>query len=83
MKWFYAGYAKAHTPHKTGAAGISPTTCAIDRVTCFSNSAADIAVKKLQRSGFDMQEQSIVGKDDHTEKYVCGDFNLGNRIKRR
>jgi len=31
---------------------------------------AEAAVKALQRSGFDMQQLSIVGKDYHTEEHL-------------
>jgi uncharacterized membrane protein len=42
---------------------------------------AEKAVKKLQKSGFDMKELSIVGKDYHTEEAVVGYYNLGDRMK--
>ena len=32
-----------------------------------THSAADEAVKELQKAGFDMKKLSVVGKDYHTE----------------
>jgi hypothetical protein len=46
-----------------------------------SHTEAEAAVKELQRSGFDMQKLSIVGKDYHTEEYVIGYYNAGDRMK--
>ena len=43
--------------------------------------AAEEAVKALQRSGFDMQQLSIVGKDYHTEDHVVGYYTTGDRMK--
>jgi len=40
---------------------------------------AEIAIKELQKSGFDMKQLSIVGKDYHTEEHVVGYYNLGER----
>lgn len=42
---------------------------------------AEQAVKKLQKSGFDMKQLSIVGKDYHTSETVVGYYNLGDRMK--
>jgi len=42
---------------------------------------AEEAVGELQRSGFDMQKLSIVGKDYHTEEDVVGYYNTGDRMK--
>jgi len=42
---------------------------------------AEKAVKELQKSGFDMKKLSIVGKDYHTEEYVTGYYNAGDRMK--
>jgi len=44
-----------------------------------SHPEAEAAVKALQRSGFDMQKLSIVGKDYHTEEHVIGYDNAGDR----
>ncbi len=42
---------------------------------------AEIAVKELQRSGFDMKKLSIVGKDYHADEHVVGYYNTGDRVK--
>src|ERR1039457_7508023 len=42
---------------------------------------AEEAMKELQRSGFDMNKLSIVGKDYHTEEHVVGFYNAGDRMK--
>ena len=46
-----------------------------------SHSAADEAVKELQKAGFDMKKLSVVGKDYHTEDHVVGYYNAGDRMK--
>jgi uncharacterized membrane protein len=46
-----------------------------------SHTEAEEAVRELQRSGFDMQQLSIVGKDYHTEDHVVGYYNTGDRMK--
>jgi uncharacterized membrane protein len=46
-----------------------------------SHTEAEAAVKELQKSGFDMQKLSIVGKDYHTEEHVIGYYNAGDRMK--
>ncbi len=46
-----------------------------------SHSAADNAVKELQRSGFDMKKLSVVGKDYQTDEQVVGFYNAGDRMK--
>jgi uncharacterized membrane protein len=43
---------------------------------------AERALKELQRTGFDMRNLSIVGKDYHTEEKVVGYYNAGDRMKR-
>lgn len=42
---------------------------------------AEMAVKALQRAGFDMKKISIVGKDYETEEHVVGFLNAGDRAK--
>jgi hypothetical protein len=42
---------------------------AIARV-CSTHTAAEAAVKELQKAGFDMKKLSIVGKDYHAEEHV-------------
>ena len=46
-----------------------------------NHSAAEDAVKELQKSGFDMKKLSIVGKDYHTDEQVVGYYNAGDRMK--
>jgi len=46
-----------------------------------SHQEAETAIKELQRTGFDMKNLSIVGKDYHTEEQVLGFYNTGNRVK--
>ncbi|HLJ13396.1 MAG TPA: general stress protein [Bryobacteraceae bacterium] len=46
-----------------------------------SHSAAEDAVKELQKSGFDMKKLSVVGKDYHTDEQVVGYYNAGDRMK--
>src|SRR5271155_1242447 len=43
--------------------------------------AAEDAVKELQKSGFDMKNLSVVGKDYHTDEQVVGYYNAGDRMK--
>ena len=46
-----------------------------------THTAAENAVKELQKAGFDMKRLSIVGKDYHTEEHVVGYYNTGDRMK--
>src|SRR5579863_342239 len=46
-----------------------------------THSAAENAVKELQKSGFDMKKLSVVGKDYHTDQQVIGYYNAGDRMK--
>jgi hypothetical protein len=46
-----------------------------------NHSAAEDAVKELQKSGFDMKKLSVVGKDYHTDEHVVGYYNAGDRMK--
>jgi uncharacterized membrane protein len=46
-----------------------------------SHTAAEAAVKELQKSGFDMKKLSIVGRDYHTDEHVIGYYNAGDRMK--
>jgi len=41
---------------------------------------AEIAIKELERCGFDMKKLSIVGKDYHTEEHVTGYYSTGDRM---
>ena len=42
---------------------------------------AEAAVRELQKSGFDMQKLSIVGKDYQIEEEVVGYYTAGERMK--
>ena len=42
-----------------------------------SHSAAEDAVKELQKSGFDMKKLSVVGKDYHTDEQVVATTTRG------
>ena len=42
---------------------------------------ADAAIRSLQKSGFDMKNLSIVGKDFRTEEHAVGYYNTGDRVK--
>ena len=44
-----------------------------------NHTAAEDAVKELQKSGFDMKKLSVVGKDYHTGEQVVGYYNAGDR----
>jgi hypothetical protein len=41
----------------------------------------ELTIKELQRSGFDMNKLSIVGKDYHTAERAIGYHNAGDRMK--
>ena len=43
-----------------------------------SHTDAEAAIKELQKSGFDMQKLSIMGKDYQTEEHVIGYYNAGD-----
>ena len=46
-----------------------------------THTQAEEAVRNLQKSGFDMKQLSIVGKDYHSEEHVTGYYNTGDRMK--
>jgi hypothetical protein len=46
-----------------------------------SHSAAEVAIKELQHSGFDMMKLSIVGRNYHTDEHVVGYYNTSDRMK--
>src|SRR5580698_7706498 len=46
-----------------------------------SHTEAEAAIKELQKSGFDMKQLSIVGRDYHTDEHVVGYYNTGDRMK--
>ena len=45
-----------------------------------SHEKAEEAIRDLQKSGFDMQKLSIIGKGYHTEEHVIGYYNTGDRM---
>jgi len=45
------------------------------------HAAAEAAVKELEKSGIDMKQLSIVGRDYHSEEHVVGYYNTGDRMK--
>jgi uncharacterized membrane protein len=45
-----------------------------------SHNQAEDAVRDLQKSGFDMNKLSIVGKDYHTDEQVVGYYTAGDRV---
>ena len=45
-----------------------------------SHDQAEVAVRELQKDGFDIKKLSIVGKDYHTEEHVVGYYNAGDRM---
>ena len=42
---------------------------------------AELAVKKLAASGFEIKDLSLVGKGYHTDEKVVGFYNAGDRVK--
>jgi uncharacterized membrane protein len=46
-----------------------------------THTEAEEAIRELQKSGFDMQKLSIVGKDYYTEEEVIGYYTTGDRMK--
>jgi uncharacterized membrane protein len=43
---------------------------------------AENAIKKLDKSGYDMTKLSIIGTDYHTNETVTGYYNVGDRMKK-
>jgi len=46
-----------------------------------THTQAEDTIKELQKSGFNVKQLSIVGKDYHTEEQVVGYYNTGDRVK--
>ena len=46
-----------------------------------SHTAAEAAIKELQKAGFDLKKLSILGRDYHTDEHVVGYYNVGDRMK--
>jgi hypothetical protein len=42
---------------------------------------AEVAIRELQKQGFDMTKLSIIGQDYHTEEEVVGYYTAGDRMK--
>jgi hypothetical protein len=45
------------------------------------HAAAELAVSKLAKAGFDLKQLSLVGKGFHTEEKVIGFYNMGDRVQ--
>ena len=45
-----------------------------------SHESAEVAIRNLQKSGFDMQRLSIVRQEVHTEEHAVGYYNTGERM---
>jgi hypothetical protein len=45
-----------------------------------THTAADLSIKEIQKSGFDMKKLSIIGKDYHNEEHVVGFYNTEDRM---
>ncbi|MFH6991658.1 general stress protein [Flavobacterium sp. FlaQc-48] len=43
---------------------------------------AEIAIKKLEKSGYDMTRLSIIGTDYHSDETVTGYYTVGDRMKK-
>jgi hypothetical protein len=48
---------------------------------CHTQAEAEVAVKDLQKAGFDVKHLSIVGKDYHVDETVTGYYTTGERMK--
>ncbi|HRG46125.1 MAG TPA: hypothetical protein PLX69_06730 [Leptospiraceae bacterium] len=46
-----------------------------------SHTEAELAIKELQQSSFNMQKLSIIGRDYRTDEHVIGYYNVGDRMK--
>jgi len=42
---------------------------------------AEVAIKQLQKAGYDLKKLSVVGKDYQTDEHVVGYYNTGDRVK--
>jgi hypothetical protein len=43
---------------------------------------AETAIKKLEKSGFDMTKLSLIGTDYHSDETVTGYYTVGDRMKK-
>ena len=69
----------AHTAEKVNESGTAAKSAVV--AIYDTHVEAEEAVRALQRSGFDMQKLSIVGKDYQTEEAVVGYYTVGDRMK--
>lgn len=46
-----------------------------------SHVEAEVGVRQLQKSGFDVQKISIVGRDHQTAERVIGNYSIGERMR--
>lgn len=46
-----------------------------------THTEAELAIKELQKSGFDMKKLSIIGKGYHSEEHPVGFYATGDRVK--
>lgn len=73
---------QAQVGHITEKLGESETSEKSAVVAIYdTHEEAETAIHELQKSGFDMQKLSIVGKDYQTEEDVVGYYNTGDRMK--
>jgi hypothetical protein len=42
---------------------------------------AELAIRALAQTGFDMKKLSIVGRDYHTQEHAVGFYNTGDRVR--
>jgi uncharacterized membrane protein len=71
-----------HTGHIAATVGEAGTAEKSAVVAVYDTHVeAEEAVRELQRSGFDMQKLSIVGKEYQTEETVVGYYTTGDRMK--
>jgi uncharacterized membrane protein len=71
-----------HAGHAPETSDASKTSEASAIVALYdTHDQAEGAIRELQRSGFDMANLSIVGKDYQTEEAVVGYYSTGDRMK--
>jgi hypothetical protein len=63
------------TPIRSDTSGHGSAVAVYD-----SHGEAEHAVRTLEKTGFDMQKLSIVGKDYSTQEGVVGYYNAGDRV---
>jgi len=68
-----------HAPDESNASRTSETSAIVALYD--THDQAEEAIRDLQRSGFDMANLSIVGKDYQTEEAVVGYYSTGDRMK--